>query len=158
MGRMAILKVGAYDSATFPINNGTPQRSPLSPILSALYMSPMLWMIQEWRYCDLTLYVDDGAIYLVSTSVGEVIDSARAGLSECLTWLDHNSLVIDTDKTELIIFTIPRASPHLVGSILESMIFTDPKSGRQCVKPSITSDTSVSKSGMTSSGPTMCTK
>ena len=67
-GRTASLKIGHYDSEPFPILNGTPQGSPLSPILSALYTSSLIEASARWEYCDLSMYVDDGAIYAVSAT------------------------------------------------------------------------------------------
>src|SRR6266853_2707211 len=58
------LKIGNFISDVFTIHNGTPQGSPLSPILSVFYTAPLLDLASSWHYHDLTLYVNDGAIYV----------------------------------------------------------------------------------------------
>lgn len=42
---------------------GTPQGSPLSPILLALVTGPILRLAESWDNTDLTLYVDDSNIF-----------------------------------------------------------------------------------------------
>ena len=75
-GRKAAIRVGNYVSEPFPVLNGTPQGSPLSPILSTLYTSPLLDITKIWQHADLSLYVDDGAIYTVSATLKAATESA----------------------------------------------------------------------------------
>jgi Reverse transcriptase (RNA-dependent DNA polymerase) len=51
-----------FTSSSFRPNVGTPQGSPLSPILSALYTAPILAESNQ-NNKELSLYVDDGAIF-----------------------------------------------------------------------------------------------
>ena len=44
------------------MSDGSPQGSPLSPILSAIYTFPLLRLAESWNFCSLQLYVDDGSI------------------------------------------------------------------------------------------------
>src|SRR6266853_3138990 len=76
MERTATLWMGDFTSDPFPITYGTPQGSPLSPILSALYTSPLLATTQHWVHWDLTMYVNDGAIYTVSATANTATLSA----------------------------------------------------------------------------------
>ena len=86
------LKIGIYESSPFPILNGTPQGSPLSPILSALYTSSLIEASERWTYCDLSMYVDDGTIYAVSATTTAAATQAHLYYTEVLKWLDDNGL------------------------------------------------------------------
>jgi hypothetical protein len=51
-------------SSLFPVGSGTPQGSPLSPILSATYTSAMLACFNStWMDKLVQLYVDDGTVF-----------------------------------------------------------------------------------------------
>jgi hypothetical protein len=94
-----------YVSPPFPILNGTPQGSPLSPILSTLYTSSLLKMAKDWAHCDLSLYVDDRARYRVLATTMATTDKVRQHFETVLTWLRENSLQADPSKSELMVFT-----------------------------------------------------
>jgi Reverse transcriptase (RNA-dependent DNA polymerase)/Endonuclease-reverse transcriptase len=61
--RLARLTFNDFVSTPFTPTHGTPQGSPLSPILSALTTSPLLHRSLDFTEGDLTLYVDDGCLY-----------------------------------------------------------------------------------------------
>jgi hypothetical protein len=63
IGREASIKIRDYISKPFPILGGTPEGSPLSPILSILYILSLLEIAKTWVYSDLSLYINDRAIY-----------------------------------------------------------------------------------------------
>jgi len=92
-----------------------PQGSPLSPILSALYTASLLDLASRWMHHDLTLYLDDGAIFSVSKTTAAATASAIQGLEQALDWLSCNGLSADPAKTELMVFTPRRSNPDLVG-------------------------------------------
>ena len=89
-GRTAGLQIGDRTSEIFEIGNGTLQGLPLSPILSALYTLPLLDITERWTHKDLTLYVDDGAIYATSATMMAAAAKAHEGLMQSITWLAHN--------------------------------------------------------------------
>jgi len=118
--------MGNYVSEPFPVLNGTPQGSLLSPILSALYTSSLLDVAKTWRHANLSLYVDDGAIYTVSATLKAATESARTKYETILTWLHDNGLQTDAAKTELMTFTPKHANPKFVGPPIHSARYTLP--------------------------------
>jgi hypothetical protein len=56
-------------SESFNITHRILQGSPLSPILSALYAANLLNTAKQWEHSDLTMYVDDRAIYATSCTM-----------------------------------------------------------------------------------------
>jgi hypothetical protein len=90
-----LLKIGTYKSSPFPILNGTPQASPLSLILSAIYTSSLLEASKQWTHCDLSMYVNNGAIYTVSATTTAAAAQVHKYYEEVLKWLDNNGLQAD---------------------------------------------------------------
>jgi hypothetical protein len=129
MGHTASLKIGIYESSPFPILNGTPQGSPLLPILSTLYTSSLLEASKRWTHCDLSIYVDNGAIYAISTTTTAAASQAHQYYMKVLKWLDDNGLQADPLKMELIMFCPTHANPNLIGANILGARYTDPSLG-----------------------------
>ena len=71
-------------SEIFGFDVGVGQGSALSPILSALYLAPLLWHFdKEMPGATLMSYVDDGTI-IVQSSTLENTFASKEGLSHCV--------------------------------------------------------------------------
>jgi len=132
--RTATLRGGGHVSQPFEITSGTPQGSPLSPILSAMYTANLLEMTKQWSMRDLTMYVDNGAIYATSATIKGAADLVVEGYTKVLDWLFRNGLTADPDKCELMTFTHNRADPRKVGQPILGIKYDDPVHGRQHIK------------------------
>jgi len=86
------------------LNHGTPQGSPLSPILSVIYILPLLCLTEAWRFRSLSSYVDDGAIVATGATHQSVIQKCADGFFIVADWLLRNGLRLDPNKTEFITF------------------------------------------------------
>ncbi len=82
------------------------------------------------------MYVDDGAIYAVSTTTNATALSTVQGLEDALQWLHRNGLTADPDKTELITFVKQPWNPDLIGGQTQGVCYTDPVHGLQQVSKS----------------------
>jgi len=111
------------------LNHGTPQGSPLSPILSAIYILPLLRLTEAWRFRSLSSYVDDSAIVATSTTHHSVIQKCSNGFFIVADWLLCNGLRLDPDKTEFIAFQPRRANPNYVGALWPSIDLQIPGGG-----------------------------
>lgn len=61
--RTGRLRFNGGTSDAFELAIGTPQGSPVSPVLSIIYTAPLLYKIRTWSNASLGMYIDDGAIF-----------------------------------------------------------------------------------------------
>jgi hypothetical protein len=60
--RTVWLYFNSFISEDINLELGTPQGSPISPVLSIIYASPLLHLTKTWDCVTLSMYVDDGNI------------------------------------------------------------------------------------------------
>lgn len=83
---------------------GTPQGSPLSPILSALVTRPILHLAESWEDTDLTLYVNDGNIFASRPTYNSTVAKLSQVAQHFFSWLKKSGFLIDKDKYEVMFF------------------------------------------------------
>jgi hypothetical protein len=86
---------------------GVPQGSPLSPVLSIAYTSPLLSKMGRWNNSSLGMYIDDGILFTCAEEWTDVERLLRAQYTVCDEWLRCSGLAIKPDKTELLFFQKP---------------------------------------------------
>lgn len=88
---------------------GTPQGSPISPIISMLYFSPILQLNDPDRRFG---YADDVAITAVGETTAETTKKLQWELEDTLKWGRENAISFDPEKAELIHFYYTRGQSH----------------------------------------------
>ena len=61
--RVVRLRFNGYTSEEIDLEMGTPQGSPISPVLSIIYTSPLLHLAKRWTDAAYMMFVDDGNIF-----------------------------------------------------------------------------------------------
>jgi Reverse transcriptase (RNA-dependent DNA polymerase) len=111
------LKFNGFSSAPYDLKVGTPQGSPISPVLSIIFASPILHLARRWQNTGLSMYVDDGNLFACGATFTDVTSRLRSAYRECWDWLHLSGLAIEPDKTEVIFFTNSHAHqqrpPHI---------------------------------------------
>ena len=102
--RTVRLKFNSHVSDPFSLEVGTPQGSPISPVLSSLYTHALLRVTRDIRGAALNLYIDDGAIFACGKTWTKVESSLTMAYTACASWLDRSGLRAELDKTELMYF------------------------------------------------------
>ena len=102
--RTVRLRFNGATSDPFDFAVGTPQGSPVSPVLSIIYTSPLLHKMREWKKSSLGMYIDDGVVFTCGRDWKEIENTMRNGYNICTEWLTKAGLNAEPDKTELLFF------------------------------------------------------
>lgn len=111
--QMALCLDGRLDNMR-PVKTGIPQGSPASPILFALFTTPLYRTIQTHFAqnmvnlpCDATLpvsiaYVDDGMVYIASDTLNSNVSILSEAWDQIESWGSRTGVKFDPDKKELM--------------------------------------------------------
>ena len=97
-----------YDSDILSTTHGVPQGSVLGPVLFNLFINDIF----NIPIADKVLFADDTVLYVNSSSFDACILAIKNVISNLSLWLNENNLLVNTDKTKLMIIT-PRHINHL---------------------------------------------
>jgi hypothetical protein len=125
--RTVRLQVNDFTSEAFHPVTGTPQGSPASPIISALFTSPLLCESQGWEGADLSLYIDDRAIFASGPTFHSATTLVAQAGSAMFSWLHRFGLSANNEKTEVMFFRPAHTlkNPHLYGHPPSVVTLTD---------------------------------
>jgi hypothetical protein len=114
--RSVRLCFNSYTSKDIELEMGTPQGSPISPVLSIIYTSPLLHLAKCWMDASFMMYVDDGNLYAQAPTYQLLEQKIQSYYEECHAWCIKAGLTIEPEKTEIIFFSCMQPNPALHGT------------------------------------------
>ena len=104
--RLSFIKIGNYHSNTFPIHNGLPQGSVLSPTLFILFINDF---VDEYRIRF--KFVDDTALILNVDDILQLANRTQAAANNIKRWCDKWHMAVNGSKTEIVLFNYNSKDP-----------------------------------------------
>ena len=106
-GRTQFLKIGTERSSSWNLFCGVPQGSVLGPILYSMYTSPLTDIISKLNM-NHRFYADDSQICLsLKPSAAGEPTTSKLRIESCIddvnNWMSANKLMLNHDKTELLV-------------------------------------------------------
>jgi ribonuclease HI len=126
------VRVRLEDSTTgfFPVACGTPQGSPLSPVLYMLYLAELLNTDPELRFG----YADDICLYRASRTLEENVRLLAQDVRGIIQWGNANKIFFAPEKLEMIHLTTKKGASAPVLTVDDELeitpITTAPKAGQ----------------------------
>ena len=106
-GRCQYVRIGDVVSQSLPVDYGVPQGSILGPVLFTLYINDLLTVP---KLCQTACYVDDYKLYLKfkTNKLCNAVSAVNSDLNEICRWCCHNSLLMNPDKTKVLVIGVPQ--------------------------------------------------
>ena len=106
------VSLGGCESRKLRVTCGVPQGSVLAPILFTTYMLPLGQVISK-HGLSFHCYADDTQLYIkTAPNPSTALSSLTSCLEEIKTWMNNNSLQLNSNKTEALLI----GTPHQVHS------------------------------------------
>ena len=103
----SVVNIANCISNPLPLSMGVPQGSILAPVLFTLYVNDLLSVP---KHCQAMGYVDDTKIFLdlPPSQISDAVTALKKDLSDIARWCCMNSLLINPDKTKLLVIGVPQ--------------------------------------------------
>ena len=101
-GRYQYVRIRDVVSQSLPVEYGVPQGSILGPVLFTVYINNLLTVP---KCCQSAFNVDDSKLYLKykTNELCNAVSAVNSDLSEICRWCCNNSLLLNPDKTKLLV-------------------------------------------------------
>ena len=111
-GCKQVVRIGNTVSEQLELRFGVPQGSILGPVLFTLYVNELLSIP---KHCQSMGYVDDTKLLLAlpPNQTADAISMLNDDLSEITKWCCRNSLLLNPDKTKLLVIGVPQLTKTL---------------------------------------------
>lgn len=108
--RNQFVVVNGHSSSLTNITTGCPQGSVLSSLIFLLYIDDMHRCTPNLHF---THYADDTLVYYMHDSFQSLSNILNSGLNDISIWLKCNKLLLNTDKSNYLIFSNKKSIPDL---------------------------------------------
>lgn len=124
--RTQYVAISGHMSPAIPVFSGVPQGSVLGPLLFSTYTSPISAVVSSFGLSQ-QQYADDTQVYfsVQNPNYHSSVSSIHACLSALCSWFTHNSLCINTSKSESILFSTPHRLRALKENGLDTVAVSD---------------------------------
>ena len=111
-GRKQVVRIGNTVSEQLELRFGVPQGSILGPVLFTLYVNELLSIP---NHCQSMGYVDDTKLLLAlpPNQTADAVSMLNDDLREITKWCCRNSLLLNPDKTKLLVIGVPQLTKTL---------------------------------------------
>ena len=119
--REYFVSANGHISHTRTVNIGVPQGSTLGPLLFLLYINDM---VNCSNVLNFSLFADDSTASHSDSDLNTALDTLKVEFTKVLEWLSANKLIINLQKTHLMLFT-NRARPASISLNIDDSIITE---------------------------------
>src|SRR5690606_1438644 len=100
-----------------PIHTGVPQGSILGPLLFLVYINDLSSCI-NFNNSSVIQFADDSTVLCGAPSIQELQDTANELLHRLNSWVSHNRMAVNVQKTHIMIFS-PSMSLNTIKPIIQ---------------------------------------